>query len=275
MKPRTYEGTTTWREYHNHFQRVSRINGWTEGQKLDLLWVNLTGEALSYTESLTPEQTATYSDLCQALDDRFGDQHLSEVFKSELRSRRRKNKESLPALAQDISRLVQRAYPDIGRPGVDELAIEKFREALPDHEQRVAVYQSKARTLDQAVKAAIDMESWQISEARRPTSSSHKLRSMGESETQSWEDDGVTAARAVRTSNQGPGADLTATMERLLEDFLQRLPSQGTRPPRPRRSRPGASTARRRAISRGTADRRRPMRRRRGRETGRSSIRRP
>ena len=232
VKPRTYEGTTTWREYHNHFQRVSRINGWTEGQKLDLLWVNLTGEALNYTESLTPEQTATYSDLCQALDDRFGDQHLSEVFKSELRSRRRKNKESLPALAQDISRLVQRAYPDIGRPGVDELAIEKFREALPDHEQRVAVYQSKARTLDQAVKAAIDMESWQISEARRPTSSSHKLRSMGESETQSWEDDDVTAARAVRTSNQGPGADLTATMERLLEDFLQRLPSQGTRPPR-------------------------------------------
>ena len=228
VKPRTYEGTTTWKEYHNHFQRVSRINGWTEDQKLDLLWVNLTGEALSYAESLTPEQTATYDDLCQALDGRFGDQHLSEVFKSELRSRRRKSGESLPVLAQDVSRLVQRAYPDIGRPGVDELAIEKFREALPDHEQRVAVYQSKARTLDQAVKAAIDMESWQISEARRPTSS-HKLRSTGESDT--WEDDDV-AARAVRTNHQGPGTDLAATMERMLESFLQRLPSQGTEPAR-------------------------------------------
>ena len=215
VKPRTYEGTTTWKEYHNHFQRVSRINGWTEDQKLDLLWVNLTGEALSYTESLTPEQTATYDDLCQALDGRFGDQHLSEVFKSELRSRRRKSGESLPALAQDVSRLVQRAYPDIGRPGVDELAIEKFREALPDHEQRVAVYQSKARTLDQAVKAAIDMESWQISEARRPTSS-HKLRSTGESDT--WEDDDV-AARAVRTNHQGPGTDLAGTMESIAGEF--------------------------------------------------------
>ena len=91
VKPRTYEGTTTWKEYHNHFQRVSRINGWTEDQKLDLLWVNLTGEALSYMESLTPEQTATYDDLCHSLDGRFGDQHLSEVFKSELRSRRRKS----------------------------------------------------------------------------------------------------------------------------------------------------------------------------------------
>ena len=58
VKPRGYDGTTTWRAYYNHFQRVIRINGWMEGQKLDLLWVNLTGEALSYTESLTPEQTA-------------------------------------------------------------------------------------------------------------------------------------------------------------------------------------------------------------------------
>ena len=216
VKPRVYEGTTTWREYYNHFQRVSRINGWTEGQKLDLLWVNLTGEALSYTENLTPEQTATYDDLCRVLDGRFGDKHLSEVFKSELRSRRRRSGESLPALAQDISKLVQRAYPDIGRPGVEELAIEKFREALPDHGQRVAVYQSKAKTLDQALKATIDMESWQISEARRPTPS-HKLRSTtgGESETQSWEDD-----------------DIAAAIESMLEGFLQRLPGQGTEPAR-------------------------------------------
>ena len=78
------------------------------------------------------------------------------------------------------------------------------------------------------VKAAIDMESWQISEARRPTSS-HKLRSTGESDT--WEDDDV-AARAVRTNHQGPGTDLAATMERMLESFLQRLPSQGTEPAR-------------------------------------------
>ena len=230
VKPRTYDGTTTWREYYSHFQRVSRINGWTEGQKLDLLWVNLTGEALSYTENLTPEQTATYDGLCQVLDGRFGDKHLAEVFKSELRSRRRRNGESLPALAQDISKLVQRAYPDIGRPGVEELAIEKFREALPDHGQRVAVYQSKAKTLDQAVKAAIDMESWQISEARRPTPS-HKLRSTtgGESETQSWEDDDI-AARAIRTSHHGQGTDIAAAIESMLESFLQRLPGQGTEP---------------------------------------------
>ena len=159
VNPRPYDGTTSWRGYCSHFQRVSRMNGWTDGQKLDFLWVNLTGNALTYVENLSPEQTVSYAALCQTLDERFGDCQLSEVFKSELRNRRRKDRESFQALAQDINRLVQRAYPEIGRQGVEELAIEKFREALPDHEQRMAVFQSKAKTLDQAVKAALDTES--------------------------------------------------------------------------------------------------------------------
>ena len=50
---------------------------------------------------------------------------------------------------------------------MEEIAIERFRESLPDHEQRKAVFQSKAKTMDQAVTAAIDVESWQLSERRR------------------------------------------------------------------------------------------------------------
>ena len=232
--PRLYDGKTTWREYHSHFQRVSRVNGWSDAQKMDFLWINLTGEALSYVENLTPEQTSSYAGLCQVLEGRFGDQQLSEVFKSELRSRRRKNGESLPALAQEISRLVQRAYPEIGRPGVEELAVEKFREALPDHGQRMAVFQSKAKTLDQAVKAALDTESWQISEARRATTTT-KLRSAteGEPEIPSWEEDGIPA-RAVRMSHPDQGTAWTAAIQKILEEFLQRLPGHGTEPARTR-----------------------------------------
>ena len=52
--------------------------------------------------------------LCQALDERFGDIQLSEVFKSGLRNLCRKEGESLTALAQDINCLVQHAYPEVG-----------------------------------------------------------------------------------------------------------------------------------------------------------------
>lgn len=219
--PRLYDGKTPWREYLSHFQRVSRVNRWDDTQRLDFLWIHLTGEALSYVENLTPEQTTTYAALCQVLEGRFGDQQRAEVFKSELRSRRRKTGESLPALAQDISRLVQRAYPEIGRPGIEELAVEKFREALPDHEQRMAVYQSKAKTLDQAVKAALDTESWQISETRRTTATT-RLRSATE------EDD--ISARAAKISQPDPGTMWMAAIQKMLDDFRQQLADQETEP---------------------------------------------
>ena len=89
----------------------SRINGWRDEQKLDYLWVHLAEAALSYVDTLAPERTDTYRSISAALEERFGDAQLAEVFKSELRSRRRRTEESLPALAQDINRLVQRAYP--------------------------------------------------------------------------------------------------------------------------------------------------------------------
>ena len=222
IKPRVYDGTVTWREYAGQFDRISRLNGWTNAQKLDLLWVHLAGEALTYVESLKLEQTATYDRLVHALEERFGDQHLAEVYKSELRGRHRQKGESLLALAQDVRKLVQKAYPDIGRPGLEELVIEKFREALPDHDQRIAVYQSKARTLDQAVKAALDMESWQVSEARR-SAPTHRLRAAVEREED--EEDNVPA-RAVRTSPHSKEADLIATLNTMMETFLAKVASQ-------------------------------------------------
>lgn len=177
VNARHYNGLSSWREYQSHFERVSRINQWTEEQKLDFLWIHLTDSALTYVENLAPERTVSYQELCDALNQRFGDGHLTEIFKSELRCRRRKEGESLPGLAQDINRLVKSAYPDIGRQGMEELAIERFRESLPDHEQRMAVFQSKAKTMDQAVTAAIDVESWQLSERRRtPTQKARNSR---------------------------------------------------------------------------------------------------
>ena len=100
VNPRPYNGTTSWKGYKSQFERVCRINRWTDEQKLDYLWVNLTGSALAYVENLTPGKTDSYHDLCDALDERFGDSQLAEVFKSELRTRRRKEGESLPALAR-------------------------------------------------------------------------------------------------------------------------------------------------------------------------------
>jgi hypothetical protein len=227
VNPRPYNGTTSWRSYKSQFERISRINRWSDEQKLDFLWVNLTGSALTYVESLAEERTYCYRELCEALEERFGDSQLAEVFKSELRSRQRKEGESLPSLAQDINSLVQRAYPEIGQQGVAELAVEQFREALPDHEQRMAVFRCKARTIDQAVKAAIDAESWQISEKRRTPA--HKVRAIipDNLEQEYAENEIFPRSRGVRLTE--PQASQDQMMKKLTE-LVDKLNSEETTP---------------------------------------------
>lgn len=206
VKARTYSGEGSWREYFSHFERVCNLNQW-DGYKLDYLWVNLTGTALSYAESLPVRQTRTYEDLCKALNIRFGEERLMDVFKAELRARRRQEEETLPALGQDIRRLVSNAYPDLPIEGVEELAVEKFREALTDRDQRMAVHRARPRHLEEAVQAAMDMEAWQVSESRR---------------------EGGDSRRRVRAAVEDQGEDglLQKLMEKM-ELLEKRLDQQG------------------------------------------------
>jgi len=164
MKPKHYNGQTSWCEYQSHFDRVCRLNNWHSDVKLDYLWVHLEGAALSYVESLPAVRTRDYQCMCNSLEERFGESQLAEVYRSELRGRRRRSGESLPALGQEIRRLAQYAYPSVGYDALEAIAVERFREALEDREQRMSIRQGHADTLEAAVKAAVDMESWQISE---------------------------------------------------------------------------------------------------------------
>ena len=214
VNPRPYNGSASWREYQSHFERVSRINGWNYQLQLDYLWVNLTDSALSYADSLSPEKTASYDALCSAMEERFGDTQLAEVFKSELRSRRRQNGESLPALAQDINRLVQRAYPDMGRRGMEEFAVERFREAIPDQEQRMAVFHSRATTLDQAVRAALEIESWQVSERSRAP---QRLRAVSGHDQEQGVNESCSACKTTERSND---RELEDRLMKKMEEFF-------------------------------------------------------
>ena len=110
VKSRQYSGETSWQEFHSHFGCVCNLNGWYQNG-LDYLWGNLTSTVLAYAESLPAGTVCSYEDLCTALERRFGDSQRAEVYESELRSRQRREGESLPALRQEIRQLVAHAYP--------------------------------------------------------------------------------------------------------------------------------------------------------------------
>ena len=91
----------------------------------------------------------------------------------------------------------------------------------------MAVFQSKEKktTLDQAVKAALDTESWQISETRRAPVP--KLRATtGCDPVPDCLEENRMSAQAMRSGEHKPNAKWTVELKTILSEFLDNLPNR-------------------------------------------------
>ena len=66
IKPRAFNGETSWRSYQNQYNRTADINRWSTETRKKHLWINLSGTALDYVDQLPEERTYTYEDMCAA-----------------------------------------------------------------------------------------------------------------------------------------------------------------------------------------------------------------
>ena len=57
-----------------------------------------------------------------------------------------------------MRRLVMQAYPDMSIESQEQLVTEQFKDAVDDGDLRSAIFRAKAKTLDQAVAAAVETE---------------------------------------------------------------------------------------------------------------------
>jgi len=96
----------------------------------------------------------SYERLVSRLRSRFGSADLEDRYQAELQCRRRRPKESLRELVQDIRRLMMLSYPGDQSPISENLAKEHFIVALEDPELELKIREREPRTLDSALKAA-------------------------------------------------------------------------------------------------------------------------
>ena len=162
--PDKFDGTVGWQDYHAHFELCADLNGWTPRQKASYLAVSLRGPAQELLGDMTLEMRQNYFILVDNLSSRFGSEGQTELFRVQLKTRRRKANESLPELSQAIRRLVTRAYPSAPMSLKETLSIENFIDALNDMETRLRLKQSKLLTLDETVRMAIELEAFQQAE---------------------------------------------------------------------------------------------------------------
>ena len=173
VKPATYDGSGSWIDYYTHFRTVSKLNQWTENEKGLFLAASLRGQAQSVLGDL-PGDSSDYRYLVQALEERFAPPNQTELYRVQLRDRRKRAAETIPELGQSVRRLTNLAYPRAPTEVKETLAMEQFLDALPDSDMRIRIKQARPQNLNDAIRHAVELEAYLKAENKHGTMGHHR-----------------------------------------------------------------------------------------------------
>ena len=162
IKPGTYDGTGNWSDYLIQFNLIADFCQWNAYEKALHLVINLRGTAQGVLADLRQVQRTNFCSLSSALAARFEPVQQSELHRVTLKTRLRCENETLTELAQDVNRLVRLAYPSTSVDVREQFSKDYFIDALNDHELEWAVLRGKPESVDNAMKLALECESFLI-----------------------------------------------------------------------------------------------------------------
>ena len=214
--PDTFTGEASWDEWICHFENVSDVNGWDDDQKLKFLKVRLMGRAQKAFQHLNDDIRANYGETKRALRARFEPESKKTRYQSEFQCRRKKKTENWADYAEDLRALADKAFPELQDEARERLALNSYLNQLEHPQVAFGVKQRQPGTLDEAVTATLEMESYL----------STKQLTAQVACVDSSEDPGTIAAVT-------PQDKLTSLVEKLLER-VERLETNDSKPARQR-----------------------------------------
>ena len=155
LTPKEYDGTTPWRDYLSHFEKVARANHWRDATKAEQLSHHLVGVADAVLGDIEETGEMSYQEMLDRLEATFGPKSDDAVALGvELRQRKLQPGETLHSLAAYIRKSVNTAYGDKGRALREELMVEIFRNAMTDVRIVEKLISASPSTLQEAVGIA-------------------------------------------------------------------------------------------------------------------------
>ncbi|GBM28877.1 hypothetical protein AVEN_43589-1 [Araneus ventricosus] len=134
VKSLTFDGQTSWTVFKTQFDVVSSANGWNNRVKASQLVASLRGSAAEVLQGIPSDKLRDLTTFESALEALFGDSHLTQFYRTELKTRRQKPGESLRVLAADVERLMSLAYAECPQIVRDSLAAQYFVDAIRDED---------------------------------------------------------------------------------------------------------------------------------------------
>ena len=167
--PDTFDGDKNYEEWMYHFENVAAVNGWDEDAKLLWLKVRLAGKAQTTYQKFTDDVKRSYAESKKALKARFEPESRKERYRAEFQTRRRKKEENWADFADGLKVLVDKAYSDLEEKAREQLAVNHYLTNVDQQQVAFSVKQRCPKTLDEAVSATMEMESYLIGTAARPS----------------------------------------------------------------------------------------------------------
>jgi len=147
-------------KYLAKFESCAEYNNWTVKDKAAHLKSALTGNAANLLQG---NARATYDEVVKLLQRRYGNSQQHEKFKLELKSRCRKPEENIQSLAQEVERLVHRAYPRAPADLRETLSLDSFFDDLDDLPFQCRLGEREPVTLNKAIATAVRLEATNLS----------------------------------------------------------------------------------------------------------------
>ena len=185
IKPATFYGSNSWIDYKSHFDACAAINNWSDREKGLYLAVSLRGAAQGVLGNVSSETGQQYDLLVEALKERFAPPNQTELYRAQLKERRQRASETLTELGQAIRRLASLAYPSAPMEVKETLGKDAFIDALVDSDMRLRIKQSRPQNLNEAIRLAVELDSYYKTEKKSHLQSVNAMKSTNENESHS------------------------------------------------------------------------------------------
>ena len=113
-------------------------------------------------QGLPEEARGSYDNVKVALTQRFEPASKRELYNAELQVRAKKHGEGWADFAEDLRRLVDKAYPDLEANAREQLALSQYLSRLHNPQVGFAVKQQRPRKLEEAVPITLEVESYLV-----------------------------------------------------------------------------------------------------------------
>ena len=180
VKLGTFDGNSNLETFLARFENCSSYCNWSTKDQLFQLKNALTDTAGYVVNELGRD--GTLQEIIDMLKCRFGSENQAEMYKAEMKARRRKSGESLQKLYQDLCRLRALAFGNEPATAFSKAYLtDIFVDALDDRDLRKLVLIQKPTSMEDALQIATHLEAIDVSTAqacrdRRDDRDTHRNR---------------------------------------------------------------------------------------------------